>query len=602
MARKPRKKYSCDFETTTKRDDCRVWAFGCMEIGNKENFFVGSSIEEFLDWCKKNHSDLYFHNLSFDAEFLVNYLLRSGWEYSEEPMEGTFNGICTPDGWYKLVLCWGFEYPKKGKPRKKHTTFYDALKKLPYTVADMAKAYNLPIRKGEIDYHKDRPVGYQITPEELSYLKNDVEIVAEALHSQFEQGLTAWTVGMDAKRDFMRMFEKENKGRFRRVFPDFSTTLQKDIKPFYKGGYNWLNYRFQERVLDEGMVLDFTSNYPSQLKYKPMPYGYPEYYHGEYEYDEKYPLYMQLITCEFVLKPGHNIPTVQSKDEHSIFPKTEWLSSSQGQNLELHLTGPELELFFEHYIAIDLVFVGGWKFKAKTGLFDEYVDKWFDIKRNNKGTAKGQNAKLMLNYLVGQFARDIERTKLIPELDPEEEKTVYDFPPEQKDEKGNILPEIVEPVYLPVAIFVNAYARVELLRLAYTFQDRYIYSDTDSLHILGLDMPKSLKGRIHQEDLGYLKIESEFEKAYYIKEKAYAQIQYGETFEVEEERWEVKPCRKSEADARIKAITCSGLPEKVKEEISFRQFRRGLRINSGKPQGVYVKGGVILEDSHFQIK
>ena len=235
-------------------------------------------------------------------------------------------------------------------------------------------------------------------------------------------------------------------------------------------------------------------------------------------------------------------------------------------------------------------------------MFDEYVDKWFDIKRNNKGTAKGQNAKLMLNYLVGQFARDIERTKLIPELDPEEEKTVYDFPPEQKDKDGNILPEIVEPVYLPVAIFVNAYARVELLRLAYSFQDRYIYSDTDSLHIAGLDMPKSLKGRIHQEDLGFLKIESEFEKAYYIKEKAYAHIQYGKTFEVEEERWEVKPCRKSEADARIKAITCSGLPEKVKEEITFRQFRRGLRIDSGKPQGVYVKGGVILEDSHFQIK
>lgn len=28
----PRKMYSCDFETTTKVEDCRVWAYGYMNM------------------------------------------------------------------------------------------------------------------------------------------------------------------------------------------------------------------------------------------------------------------------------------------------------------------------------------------------------------------------------------------------------------------------------------------------------------------------------------------------------------------------------------------------------------------------------------------
>ena len=599
MPRKPRKKYSCDFETTTKREDCRVWAFGCMEIGNKENFIVGSSIDDFMAWAEKSQCDCYFHNLSFDGEFIVSYLLHNGWEYSDEPKEKTFKGICTPDGWYQISLCYGFEYPKKGKPRKKHTTFYDALRKLPFTVADLAKAYNLPIKKGKIDYHAHRPPGYEMTQEEYEYLKNDVEIVAEALHSQFEQGLTGWTIGMDAKKDFIKMFEKNDKGKFEQTFPVFSQQLHEDIMPFYKGGFNWLNNKYQEEVLDEGMVLDANSNYPSQMRYKPMPYGYPEFYFGEYEHDEEYPLYLQMITCEFVLKPGHSIPCVQTKDKTSPLGVHEWLKSSQGYNTTLHLTGQELALFLEHYIVWDLEYVAGWKFKAQTGMFDEYIEKWLREKNLFRHTAKGENAKLMLNYLTGKFATGIKRTKKYPEIDPEDGKTVYNFP---QDEDGNVIEEYGKPVYLPVAIFINAYARCELIKLAYTFQDRYIYSDTDSLHILGLDMPKALENKIDSKNLGYWKVECEFEKAYYIKPKAYAQIQYGETVQTEEERWEVFPCRKSEADARIKSLKCSGLPEDVKQGLSFRQFRRGLTIDAGKPQAVYVKGGVVLESNIFTIK
>jgi hypothetical protein len=55
-----RKKFSCDFETTTKLDDCRVWAYGYMEIGNKTNYKIGNSIDEFMSWCENSQADFIF--------------------------------------------------------------------------------------------------------------------------------------------------------------------------------------------------------------------------------------------------------------------------------------------------------------------------------------------------------------------------------------------------------------------------------------------------------------------------------------------------------------------------------------------------------------
>ncbi len=77
MARQKRKKYSCDFETTTKEEDCRVWAYGWMEIGKKKNYKIGNSLDEFMEFVKSSLADLYFHNLKFDGSFIVNWLLHN---------------------------------------------------------------------------------------------------------------------------------------------------------------------------------------------------------------------------------------------------------------------------------------------------------------------------------------------------------------------------------------------------------------------------------------------------------------------------------------------------------------------------------------------
>ena len=49
--------YVADFETTTIKDDCRVWAYAICEIDNPDNVEIGLTIDEFMNWCmsKENH-------------------------------------------------------------------------------------------------------------------------------------------------------------------------------------------------------------------------------------------------------------------------------------------------------------------------------------------------------------------------------------------------------------------------------------------------------------------------------------------------------------------------------------------------------------------
>lgn len=72
-------RYSCDFETTTDPNDCRVWAWVAIDIDNQHERFYGNSITSFFEWVfGLKNSVAYFHNLKFDGEFILHYLLSMG--------------------------------------------------------------------------------------------------------------------------------------------------------------------------------------------------------------------------------------------------------------------------------------------------------------------------------------------------------------------------------------------------------------------------------------------------------------------------------------------------------------------------------------------
>ena len=594
--------YTADFETTTDENDCRVWAWAVCNINNPSEFTYGTEFEEFIKFCSKSTKNytLFFHNLKFDGSFIISWLLHNGYEYisdKKERADKTFSTLITDMGQFYAIDI----YFKVKRNYSNKVRILDSMKIFPnFSVEKVAEGFALPISKLEIDYKLKRPRGWKLTDHEIDYIRNDVEIMARALNIMFEQGLNKMTIAGDAFASY-----KSFMPNYRTRFPILSKEVDSDIRLAYRGGFTYVNEIYKEKEIGKGITIDKNSMYPSKMVQKPLPYGKPEFFEGKYCYDKTMPLYIQSLTCKFELKKG-KIPNIQLKNNLSFMPN-EYLSSSDNKLVTISLCSPDYELFLENYNIEDVVYHGGWKFKECQGMFDDYINYWMNekIKAGKEGNQPmRQIAKLMLNSLYGRFGLSITARQKYPYLD-EDGIVRYALLPEEER----------EPVYIPVACFITSYGRVDTIRTSQKIrdyslkkygEDRYYYSDTDSIHcgLTDEDM-EALKDDIFIDDyaLGAWAKESDFERALFIRQKCY----------VEEENGKLN-------------VTVAGLPKYLSPLITFNNFKRGFTteglslnqmIDLASKNGAtdeeirklhpkltykYVKGGVILSDTDFTIK
>ena len=576
------RKFTADFETNVSETDCRVWAYALCEIGNTDNFIYGNNIEDFIKWCanKKENYVLYFHNLKFDGEYIFSYLLKNGYSCikdKKERADKTFTTLISDTGqFYSIEIFFETKNPK----HINKVTIYDSLKILNFSVEQIAKDFNLPIRKLEIDYKQIREKGHILTEEEIDYIRNDVEIMARALKIMFDENLTKMTIGSDALSNY-----KEINKNFNKYFPVLPYEIDKDIRKSYKGGFTYLNDCYKEQETGAGIVLDVNSLYPSVMMYEKLPFGDPIFFDGKYEKDILYPLYVQTISCIFDIKDGM-IPTIQIKNNLAFLPN-EYVKSSNGDIVTLTLTSVDLELFFEHYNVNELTYHSGWKFKAIKGLFSSYIDYWSNKKiesKKEKNTALYRIAKLMLNSLYGKFGLNPDVRSKYPYLNEDGvvKYALYDA-------------EVRDGIYIPVASFITSYARYKTITTSQKIKDYsikkykkdlYVYSDTDSIHCLFED-DTELKDIIEIDDykLGAWKLESKFKRGKYLRQKCYIELGFDEKMNV----------------------TVAGLPKKLGNLITFENFKVGfttenIDTDTKKLTYKHVKGGVLLVDTDFSIK
>lgn len=555
-------KYMADFETTTTPDDLRVWAWCLVDIETSCVVNTGNNINSFFDYLSSENSVVYFHNLKFDGEFLLHYLLTHGYVYDTSKETGTFDCLITDDGLFYYITVY---YERKNK-RYLKTTFYDSLKKLPFSVSKVAKAFNLDESKLSIDYNKPRPVGYELTDEEQEYIKNDCVIVSKALKQQFDSNLVNMTVGSDALSHFKMSIGRE---RFAQWYPVLPLEYDSDIRYAYKGGFTYLNPKYKNKRL-QGIVFDVNSLYPAMMYYKPLPYGIPIFYEGKYKTDDYYPLYIQRIRCAFQLKRNH-IPTIQVRNNRS-FVQTEYLKSSKDKSgklqiIELTLTSVDFELFLQHYNVQNLEYISGWKYRQNENVFHPYIDMWSKIKTDAKQA--GNNglytiAKLMQNSLYGKFATNPKSITKQPYLGDDNIVHYHENEIEYRD-----------PVYTAVACFITAYARYTTITTAQKLYKRFIYADTDSIHLEGFELPDI---DIHDTKLGAWKCEGEFTDSLFIRAKTYMETINGKTH-----------------------VTCAGMPENVKQFVTYENFKSG-QIFSGKLVPKRYAGGIVLRETEFTLK
>lgn len=581
--------FVADFETTTNINDCRVWAYAICEVGNKDNVIIGTTIDDFMDWNmkRKENDTVFFHNLKFDSQFIMNWLFKNGYTHTTEPHEKatkTFNTLISDKGlFYQVEVI----FEKKGKKVKK-VVFQDSLKLIPLSVDAIAKSFKLPISKLKIDYdaHNNLPIGSPLSQEEEEYIKHDVQIVAHAIEYFYSQGLTKMTIGSCALSEYKKLIHKRN---FDRYFP--VPKYHDDVKQSYRGGFTYLNPKYAEKTVGKGIVLDVNSLYPSVMYESYLPFGTPIYFNGKYKHDPIYPLFTQMIRCQFELKEG-KIPTIQIKYGYS-FRANEYLTTSGDTEVVLCLNSVDLEIFLDHYEVYNLEYISGWKFKATKGLFTEYIDKW----SNNKIQAKKDGnhglyliSKLFLNSLYGKFGTDTRVRSKIPYYGEDDEIHYKDGETEYKD-----------GIYIAMASFITSYARKKTITSAQRVMDnnkkglskaQFVYADTDSLHIIlnGEDENKFLKESnldISPTKLGAWKFESKFNKAKFLRQKCYIE---NSTEDIEN----------SNPEYKLK-ITVAGMPTTCHEFVNFDNFNIGASYK-GKKQPKIVPGGVVLSEIDFTIK
>lgn len=566
----PSKRFTADFETSTWLDnETYVWCWATAEISDDYPTEWGTDINSFMEWCKCQKTCLiYFHNLKFDGEFIISYLLNNNFK-CRNGEKGK-----SPKSFKTLISDMGVVFSIKVYFNKSDcVTFFDSYKIIPSALEAIPKAFDLPINKLELDYDKIRPEGYIPNDAELDYILNDVKIPAMALSIMFNKGLEKMTQASNAMSDFKSMIGKKV---FERFFPILPLKVDTDIRKGYKGGFTFLNPSYASIIVYNGLVLDVNSLYPFVMYTCALPIGTPIFFEGKYVEDSIYPLYMQRITCSFSLKKG-KIPTIQIKNSPSFRP-TQYLENSKGEVVSLILTNIDLALFFENYDVHELRYVNGWKFRSITGLFKPYIDKWFTEKTKAKeanNSAFTTIAKLMLNSLYGKFGLNPVCRSKTPYLKEGVVKYIINDAEER------------DPIYIPMAAFITAYAREKTIRTSQKIKDyslskygvdKYIYSDTDSIHTLLSEEELRKICDIDDYKLGAWKIEGRFSKAKFIRQKAYVEM----------------------VEKGLK-ICCAGLPKNCYPQVCFDNFEIGLKV-TGKLTYKRVKGGVKLVETTFFIK
>lgn len=600
----PKEVWACDFETTTDPLDCRVWAWGASFVSDSSIKEYGNSIDGFIEWCKQKTRKLYFHNLAFDGEFIVSWLLSNGYEYSDKPKTGCFKTIISNTGlWYSIEIWWKYSIYRATK-----TTIWDSFKLIPFSIEKIAHDFNLPIRKLKLDYKEKREVGHELTQHEVDYLFNDIDIEGMALNECFKLGFNKMT----ATSCSFESFKKSLPMAFEKIFPPLEMNVDNDLRPAYSGGFVWANPELKEKEIGQGIVFDVNSLFPSRMYYELLPYETPVYFEGEYQQDDEYPLWVGVVSFAFDIKKDH-IPCISLDKFSRFFGSKKYVESSNGDIVRMTVTSVDWELFNEQYDVYDVEFINGYKFKGCVGIARQFIAEQMEVKKNSKG-AQRFIAKRQLNSVYGKFATNPNVTPKIPFIDKDDGVLRLHDPMYTTFEDGEVKEVIDEqfrdPIYLPYGEFVTAYARKYTITTAQKVGiHRVAYIDTDSIHLVGTKVPDAIKDIIDDKELGYWGLESIFNRSYFIGAKSYVEeieISYKDYVEHQQEFISENECKDKLYYIRAGVcyylnVKCAGMTQRAKQNVTYDNFRVGNVINDCLKK-THVPGGIVLIDRQFSIK
>lgn len=568
-------------------------------------------------------------NLRRDGEFIISYMMNNGfkpaikkeyeddlgklnhykdkfkWAPLELMQERDFKMFVTDKGaWYSIT----FKY------KKKVYHIVDLMKLGANTLGELSESF-LGIRVDDFSE-------YDVVEKDIFNDSMIVEARAKAAVLVYRKLIAVTdgydTIGMNCLRQFVDdTFSRGWKG-FRINYPNlyeiklsesWADNAGEYIRMAYGGGYMYLNKKYLNRKSGKGFYIDVSSLYTSRMHSKSgeiYPVGIPEYGEGKCENPFGHVVF-QTIECEFNLRQG-KIPFIKIHNTflypHGVNLKTSdyyCVAGRRRHRVKLTLKWEELLLFFEHYDVRGLMYVDYVRFRARAGIFDFYIDRWWDKKVNAKNNAERYIAKLYQNNLPGKFASSDDIIFRVPR----EHNGLIGY-----DEKRGINHY---PGYIAVGASVLSNSRVFQIKNCQKVYDegRLIYSDTDCIFGEG-EIPEYLD--VDNNKLGAYKIEGKFEWAYFNGMKRYiAKMEEGEGIEsLSGSKFKFSAAGLSERGKKLFLASIGEPPRDSVRNLTFKEkkficegrkvedFNCGISI-PGQRTARRVEGGIIYEEGFFTI-
>lgn len=431
------------------------------------------SIEDYFKARKADGAKTYIHNMKKNTHELGLYLIKEGYEPKRRS-----NSNSRGKTYYKTVINSGTDifnitiHKETNSKTEKEFSFIDSKMNLNFKLEDLRETYDL---KGE-----------------------DVQVLAQALGNFFSKGYVKDTISSNALDMWLKMAPVKKGGvadadyckkQFR------NTKEQADFaRKAFKGG--WLHLTDDENKKDgkKGVSLDVNSLYPSIMYNELLPWGTPEEFEGEpFVADKRYKLGIQEVIFDYlILKPG-KMPCAFHCGTFDFMDENRFIERSITPVYAV-LTNVDLELIKDSYIYGDIQYLKGLKYRATNSLFRPYIDHFMEQKKTTDGLDR-MEAKLFLNSLFGKFAQKTAYLEYSFRIDNEGV--------ERAEATGAIIDASKTSTlsYPALSAFISSYSRAKVVKTANANYDRFIYADTDSLHLVFDD----------EEFESLLKVKNDFE-------------------------------------------------------------------------------------------
>lgn len=494
-----RKKYSIyafDLEShndneSIEKQETSMW-LGCFinennKIDDDSSYFY--SMKDFIDKleelsCAKRHKNsdsrpckniaIFIYNLSFEWSFILPELKRRGFifkEAIEKEDEFVYNSVSTKS--VSSVWMCRLKFKKNGGD----VIFRDLAKIYGGGLGKVAKAFNLPTQKGEIDYRLNRLHEYKITQEEKEYCFKDTRIIIDILLKMLDKNDNDFWNSVSMASYSMRRLLKSAYPRttkpykkFRENYPELDEKESEFLRHSVGGGITYAPSRWQFKEITQKVLhIDAHQMHPTQIYAKPFPYGFGEYFEGE-----PTKLFKHINCCHIKI-------SYSGVKLHSIISL---IGLPFIEDRELYVWDFEIPTMKKVYEDLEITYIDGYCYKARFLPWRNYVaDNYRDrlVAKKNNDAFNTLFYKLLNN--AGAYGKFLEK--------PHNEIFANDInalgiidsniiPKDEKDLRIN-----ARYTYIPVGSCIPAYSRVSLIETALLFGwEKIVYFDTDSIFCL----------------------------------------------------------------------------------------------------------------------